>query len=85
MKRLLLLSSFIASLLAAPDVAEFQQRTINMEKAWGPFIISMLGCKLVNGDLDFKNCDTKQGRIDYSAYFKARKAAKILFDLEEKK
>jgi hypothetical protein len=51
------------------------------EKHWQVFLKELFGCKDV-GLVSPESCKPSEGKIDYAAWEKARKAAKDMFEYE---
>lgn len=62
---------------------EFQERVLAFEEPYDVFIRKLFGC-LPGAEMKPENCAVWRQEIDRKAFEQARKAAKKLFEFEEK-
>jgi hypothetical protein len=80
MRRALILVALAAS--AGTQHGDIRDRVIAFETHHDKFVRKLFGCPS-RGDVSVETCKPVRGEIDYSAFRKAREAAKALYGLNE--
>jgi len=65
-------------------VDNLQVRAAQFDVAWVRFVVPLYGCREVDGKVDWGACRPGQGVVDARAWKRAREAAKVLFELEDR-
>lgn len=76
----LLASGSMSQPLSSPYL-EFNQKILEFEKEWHPFLVEYFGCKM-SEPLDPDHCNPSLGRFDLKRFRKASEKAKKLFSFE---
>lgn len=77
------LGALVPSPASAPTSYELYNKVLKFENSWNIFIRDLYGCPR-DGETSPETCKPQQGNINYDEWAKARKAAKELFELEDK-
>ena len=86
-KRLILSGLVAASLLAAPSLEDLKVETTEFDMHWTAFMEDLFGCVRSNGsfgNID-DNCDPAKSRVNIREFSRAKDAAKVIFELEDRK
>lgn len=71
------------STATAPMDRDFADRAVNFEARWGRFFRTYFGCPKTATDP--AQCSFANATFDYTEYLAARREAKKLFDLEDRR